>query len=93
MAPELVLTDLEGNAKNLADYNGKLVVLNFLASWCKPCEEEMPSLNRLQALMKDSLQIVAIGVEDDDDALREFRDRANVQFPFLHDKSGYSKQR
>ncbi|MCI5064691.1 TlpA family protein disulfide reductase [bacterium] len=93
-APELVLSDLRGGETSLSSFLGeKIVVVNFLASWCKPCEEEMPALLRLQAAMDGKLQVVSIGVEDDEQALREFRDRNGVTFPFLHDKSGAAKQR
>ncbi|MGA1191644.1 MAG: TlpA family protein disulfide reductase, partial [Bdellovibrionota bacterium] len=92
-APQIALKTLDGVPVSLDDFKGKIVVLNFLASWCKPCEDEMSSLLALQSQLGNSLQVVAVGVEDDDDALREFRDRNNVTFPFFHDQSGNSKQR
>jgi len=92
-APHLELNTLDGEAVTLEKFRGKIVVLNFLASWCKPCEDEMPSLLQLQSKLGDRVQVVAIGVEDDDSALRKFRDRNLVTFPFLHDRSGRSKQR
>lgn len=92
-APQISLKTLDGEPATLDDFKGKIVVLNFLASWCKPCEDEMSSLLALQSQLGDRLQVVAVGVEDDDAALREFRDRNDVTFPFLHDRSGNSKQR
>jgi thiol-disulfide isomerase/thioredoxin len=46
-APDLALTDLQGKSHSLADYRGKIVVLNFWATWCGPCREEMPMLSNL----------------------------------------------
>ena len=59
--PETSFTDPEGGTHSLADYKGKVVLLNFWATWCAPCREEMPSLDRLQAdLGGDDFQVVAI---------------------------------
>ena len=45
--PSIIFEDFSGNKFNLKDYSGKLVIVNFWATWCKPCKEEMPSLDRL----------------------------------------------
>ncbi|RCW82102.1 thiol-disulfide isomerase/thioredoxin [Paracoccus lutimaris] len=59
--PETPFTDPEGGTHSLADYRGKVVLLNFWATWCAPCREEMPSLDALQAeLGGDDFQVVAI---------------------------------
>lgn len=59
--PETSFTDPEGGTHSLADYKGKVVLLNFWATWCAPCREEMPSLDALQAeLGSDDFQVVAI---------------------------------
>jgi len=60
-APELKAHDLTGASKTLTDYRGKVVVLNFWATWCPPCQREMPSLERLRMQMKGRpLEIVAV---------------------------------
>ena len=59
--PETPFTDPEGGTHSLTDYRGKVVLLNFWATWCAPCREEMPSLDALQAeLGGDDFQVVAI---------------------------------
>ena len=59
--PATAFTDPEGGTHSLADYRGKVVLLNFWATWCAPCREEMPSLDALQAeLGGDDFQVVAI---------------------------------
>ena len=57
--PEVGLTDMADGARGLEEFEGRWVVLNFWATWCAPCREEMPSLDRLQAAMPD-LAVVAL---------------------------------
>jgi len=73
-APALVFTTRDGVQKHLADFKGKLVLVNLWATWCVPCVEEMPSLDRLQAKLGDKLTILAIS---------EDRQGEKVVSPFL----------
>ena len=66
-APDFALTDFNGKPMRLADYRGKLVLLNFWASWCGPCLEEMPRLSALQRNY-GVLGLRVIGVSMDDEA-------------------------
>jgi len=59
-APALAFTTRDGAEKQLADYKGKLVLVNLWATWCGPCVEEMPSLDRLQAQLGGKLTVLAI---------------------------------
>jgi thiol-disulfide isomerase/thioredoxin len=59
-APELALTDLAGNTVELADFRGKLVLVNLWATWCAPCLREMPSLERLQSQLGDRIIVLAV---------------------------------
>tara|TARA_Y100001958_G_C20885964_1_gene314207 strand:- start:102 stop:611 length:510 start_codon:yes stop_codon:yes gene_type:complete len=73
----LTFLDTENNQVNLSDYNGNLVLLNFWATWCAPCKEEMPSLDLLQVNKKlDNLKIfpINIGKDSTEKALAFFKD-------------------
>ena len=60
---EVIFRDANENEVNLADYKGKLLILNFWATWCAPCKEEMPSLDLLQSNSKlDNLKIFPINI-------------------------------
>ena len=64
--PELRFNDADGRAHTLADFRGKLVLLNIWATWCEPCREEMPALDRLQAkLGGERFQVVALSVDQE----------------------------
>jgi thiol-disulfide isomerase/thioredoxin len=58
--PQVAFTDLTGKAVTLGDFAGKLVLVNLWATWCAPCREEMPSLERLQTRLGDKITILAI---------------------------------
>jgi thiol-disulfide isomerase/thioredoxin len=59
-APEVSFTDLSGNWVAVADFKGKLLLLNLWATWCQPCLKEMPSLEKLQAAHPDNLAVAAV---------------------------------
>jgi len=62
--PELRFNDADGRAHTLAEFRGKMVLLNIWATWCEPCREEMPALDRLQAkLGGQRFQVVALSVD------------------------------
>jgi len=64
-APAFALTTLRGEKRAPADYRGKIVFINFWASWCGPCEVELPELNRLAAHYAGKVRVVAINVDED----------------------------
>ncbi len=81
-APELKAKDLDGKELNLDSYKGKVVLLNFWATWCGPCRAEIPSLIRMQEAYKDRLQIIGMDVDDDDpDLLRVFVKKQGINYP------------
>jgi thiol-disulfide isomerase/thioredoxin len=68
-APEFKVAGLDGQPLSLAGERGKVVLLNFWATWCGPCRAEIPDLIELQARYKDHLQIIGLTVDEDDPAL------------------------
>ena len=78
--PELTFFDAEGNEVRLADFQGKVVVLNLWATWCAPCRREMPSLDRLQAELGGAgLEVIALSLDRGDVAkIREFFEELGI---------------
>ena len=84
-APPVRRPDLDGKPRALAEFRGKLVLVNFWASWCGPCREEMPLLEKTQQrLAAKGLQIVGIA-SDSAEATRAFLDTVPVHYPILVD--------
>ena len=87
--PTLNLPGYQGPAWSLASAKGKVVLLNFWASWCPPCRTEMPSLELLaQRHEKDGLVVVAINFRETDAAIRRFMDEMPITLPILRDADG-----
>jgi len=87
--PPLVLKDLNGREHRLGDYKGKVVVVNFWATWCEPCLQEMPSFNRLKARIDDrAFVILAVNMAEGEARIGEFLKRVPVNFPVLLDRDG-----
>lgn len=77
------LRDLDGQPHTLAEWRGKVVVLNFWATWCGPCREEMPEFVRLQnELGEQGLQFVGVAI-DEADAVRDYLKETPVNYPIL----------
>jgi len=71
---------------SLASLRGHVVLLNFWATWCKPCEEEMPAMQRLQsALAAEGLALVAVSVDEEREPVEAFRTRLGLDFTLLWD--------
>ncbi len=86
-APTFTLPLLEGGAPvALEDYRGQVVMLNFWATWCKPCEDEMPAMDRLyRALSPEGFEMLAVSVDEESELVAAFRQRLGVSFPILLD--------
>lgn len=89
-APDVTFYLEDGSEATLADYQGRVVLLNFWASWCPPCIEEMPDLERLHRLMATETDFVIVGASQDTTwaELERAADRFGVTFTVLHDPKG-----
>jgi len=88
-APSLRLPSLGGAERDLASHRGKLVLLNFWATWCPPCVDEMPSLERLhRTLAGEGLRVVSVSTDEDEPALRRFAAEHRLTLEVLRDPGG-----
>ncbi len=86
---EFTLKDMDGNTHKLSDYKGKTLIINFWASWCPPCREEMPSMERAwQKIKNDNIVMLAINVGEDEDTIFTFLGDYPVSFTILMDSTG-----
>lgn len=95
-APQLKLRDIDGKAHDLAALRGKVVVVNFWATWCPPCRREMPSLERLrQRLAGEGLAVLAVDVGEDADTVFAFTSQLDPApaFPLLLDSDSKAMRR
>jgi len=83
-APDFVLQDASGKTWKLSSLKGKVVFVNFWATWCKPCRDEMPSMAALNKAMADKpFQMLSIVFNDDLDMAKSFAQRLGAMFPVL----------
>jgi peroxiredoxin len=86
-AQPIELQDLAGKLHRLSDYRGKVVLVNFWATWCAPCLEEMPSIEKLRVALKDKpFAVLAVNVGESARVAGGFADRMPLGFPLLLDR-------
>ncbi len=91
IAPDFTLVDMKGKRHRLSEQRGKVVMVNFWATWCPPCRYEMPSMQRAWEKLKDeNFVMYAINVGEDEDTIFGFTFSTGVElkFPILLDKKG-----
>lgn len=85
--PALTLNDADRRAHNLVDYRGKVVLVNFWATWCEPCRDEMPALQRAQTSLADKgLIVLTVNVGDSEEKVAAFFQHSGLSLPVLFDK-------
>ena len=81
--PEFAAMDLDGQFRNIKEWDGKLIFLNFWATWCPPCLKEIPEFIELQKAYGDQgFQIIGIAI-DDEDKVREYVKKVGMNYPSL----------
>ena len=85
--PLFALPDLDAKQHRLVDYRGKVVLVNFWATWCEPCREEMPSLNKLRAsLAGQAFAVLAVNLAEPESRIRRFQEQVPMDFAVLLDR-------
>jgi len=88
-APDFLLQTPDGGTLRLSDLRGQPVLVNFWASWCTPCREEMPQIVRgYAAHSAGGLQVVAVDLQENADQVRQFASEFGMTFPIVIDRTG-----
>lgn len=82
---KFTLQDLEGNKVSLSDYKGKVVFIDFWATWCPPCRASIPKVEALYEEYKDNEDFVILGInmQEDKDTIMKFMDKQEISYPVL----------
>jgi peroxiredoxin len=89
VAPSFTLKDLNGKETKLEDQRGKIVFLNFWATWCPPCRDEMPSMEKLYTKFRDrDFAMLAVDLQEGAKKVRAFKEKFKLNFPILLDSDG-----
>jgi thiol-disulfide isomerase/thioredoxin len=87
-APDFQLPDLSGNKVSLGQFKGKVVILDFWATWCGPCRMSMPMLEKIQQQYGDRLALIAVNLEETPDVVRRYMQRQQMRSRVVLDEEG-----
>lgn len=87
-APDFTAVNLDGEQVALSDYRGKVVMINFWASWCTPCVREMPLLHQTAEAHQNDVETVFVNVGEAKGTIREFMNKQQFDFPVIIDVTG-----
>ncbi len=86
-APDFTLRDVNGRTVSLSSLKGKVILLNFWATWCPPCKAEMPSMNKLYNEIKSrGFEVVAVSTDNALSPVKEFLAKSRIDFTVVHDE-------
>ena len=88
MAPEFAYTTIDGVEHKLSELRGRIVVLNFWATWCEPCKQEMPALDRTNDKYGDRIIVLGINKLENTDKIAEFAASIHTKFPLIANPKG-----
>jgi peroxiredoxin len=87
-APDFTLKDTNGRSVSLSSHKGKVVLINFWATWCPPCKAEMPSMNKLYNEIKArGFEVIAVSTDNSLSTVKDFLAKNRLDFPVLFDEN------
>lgn len=91
--PRLVLRDLQGANHDLASYRGKVVLINFWATWCEPCRDEMPAMQQLKRkLAGRPFEVLAVNLAESESKISDFLRRFPLDFTIMLDRNSEARR-
>ncbi|WP_413372079.1 TlpA family protein disulfide reductase [Paenibacillus taichungensis] len=88
IVPEFTAINSAGEQVKLSDYRGKVVMINFWASWCTPCVREMPMINQIAQTYQNDVETLFVNVGEAKGTIREFMEKQQFDFPVIIDVTG-----
>jgi thiol-disulfide isomerase/thioredoxin len=89
LAPDFVLKDLDGNTIRLSDLRGKMVFINFWATWCPPCRAEMPEIEAVHQEYKDKgVVVLGVDISEPESTVRQYVQQGGFSWPIVLDSTG-----